>query len=324
MAETRQAKAMRVFSPCGLDKLRMYIGPSDHFTPPFQKLRKHARRSAQLLEDYREYSLPVVLKPPQHWYRRNAPHVLDFTCVGELTADDIVNALAEIVAGDPLKLRLGLLDFTADWHGGTVSLCRRNFRIRGKHRYAEWGNVETLVYGSPKSGDFYRVYDKAAELRKRGDLGPPTPWTRIERRLSGRSLPSELRTLGGLLANGASFEPFRAVSSIEIGDVDPAWLFENWPSTWKNRQRALTTLTLLNAFGEMRTRRILAAEGRKPHLEFALARRASAEVAPPEMPNLNALYRAGFMRQLWPHSVDSERPQPITSLQPRRIAVPTH
>lgn len=305
-----------ILKPCGLDKLRIYIGRSDRFTPTFRGLREKVRRPAPFLEDYREFSLPVVLKSHHPWYGCDAPHVLDFMHVGQLSAHQIVATATAIIAGDALKVRIGLIDLTADWRGGTVSQCRRSFNIQGKHRYAEWGVAETIIYGSPRSGNFFRVYDKTGDLRKRGHPGAPSPWVRVEHHLSGRSLPKELCTLGGLLNFGASYEPFASILVNAVPTADPIQLTE-WHAPPNDRRNAVYTLILLNTYGQTLARKKLTAEGRKPHKEFDLLKRALAEIElqPDDMPDFNKLYRLGFVQQLWPGVADASAAVPITSLQ---------
>jgi hypothetical protein len=169
------------------------------------------------------------------------------------------------------------------------------------------GKVETLYYGSPRSSDFYRVYDKAAELKKKR-IFTTAPWARVERHLKGRRLPEELRTVGGLLHHGDSFEPFSRIAVTARPAIEPVRL-ALWRTNGRNRRNVVYTAMILNAYGMTQARAMLRAEHRNPQEEFTLLDRALSElsISAPEIPSLDLLYQCGFVRQMWPRSPEASR-----------------
>jgi hypothetical protein len=120
---------------------------------------------------------------PEQKYGRKAPNTVDVAAVGSLSARNCL---------DVKRKRK------------TAHYENREFE---KLCY-EPGVVETLYFGALDSEDFYRIYDKAAERKHADPLAEvPTYWVRVERCVSGRCLPLNLRTLGGLLRNGATCDP---------------------------------------------------------------------------------------------------------------------
>jgi hypothetical protein len=287
--------------------LRLNFPQSQSFT---ERFRKHIPRDSYL-QDYRRFGLPVVLRKPDPQWGRRAPLTLDFPEVGKLSAGDILSVMSKVIDDDPTNTLVGGADFTADWTGGTISKCRRCFNVRRKRHYsevinrnepmtAEYGEVESLYFGSRSSGDFYRIYDKSAERRARG-LKTGRPCVRVERHLKRRCLPQRLRTLGGLLSHGCSYEPFNQIMIVPLGKTKPAHLLD-WRAKPNERRRAVYLLTLVLADGNTIARKRLVAEHRKPAVEFALLQRALIQIGrhPVRIPNLNAIYQQNFAQQMWP------------------------
>ncbi len=96
---------------------------------------------------------------------------------------DIVEMVRKVVVWGELDVGVSGVDFTADWFGGNVALFWRCVNVRSKRKRSTYvnpnrpkndyetksqtiGTTETLYYGSYKSGDFYRIYDKTEQLKK--------------------------------------------------------------------------------------------------------------------------------------------------------------
>lgn len=309
--------------PCAIDALRLYIAPEE-LRPEFIELQEEIRKESSRVEDYRAHNLPFVMVCPKKGYRRDSPLILDFQGVGRLSARDILGTLSRVAVRDPVNVRVGAVDFTADWIGGSVALCRRSVNVRAKRNRSIYvnpnraggdyqtmrhdsGTTETLYFGSQKSGDFYRLYDKAAHLRKCGEVDVPDPWTRVERHLSGRALPERLRTVGGLLHHGRTFSPFLNLEispHSEIGFSD-FLLWQGADVTANMRRNAFWVNTLICEVGRAEAKRLLRKDGRQVKQDLNLLDRALHDIGAsiPELPDFNSLYKAAFRHQIWPDCV---------------------
>jgi hypothetical protein len=235
--------------------------------------------------------------------------------------DDIINALVKVIDGSVTDLRVYRVDLTADLMGiTTMDRCRESIKVRLKRKTAqywnpnrkscyetqrrEYGCCETLYFGSSKSNDFIKIYDKNAQLTSsRGfDLGTalPSSWVRFERSLSVHRVPVELRTLWALFQNGANFDPFGAVDFNPCFDVTPELLYAG-EGTLNQRQNAAWTLSLTQQHGRAEASRIMRTEGRVPKDQFAIldAMLPRLSVPMPTKSDLTKQYRHSFTRQLF-------------------------
>lgn len=314
-------------SPCAIDALRLLVPYGDPLRPEFSALRREVQQYFPSVEDYRPYDLPIVILPRKQGFRRGAPLVIDIIGVGKLSGAAIVETMQQVVAGDPLKLPVGYVDLTADWLGGSVALCRQAVSIRQKRKAAtywnESGNAETLYFGCIKSNNFYRIYDKAAQLRTKGDTDVPDGWTRIERRISRQKLPAPLRTLGGLLTHGADFFPF---SEVQVSPPTQLTFadFEHWVGagiTPVLRRNAFWAYELRCEHGDAGARRRLRHEGRKASTEMENLARAEIEIGKQKavIPNFDTLYREAFSQQIQLCSITTQVKEVILPIQSFKV-----
>ncbi len=305
-----------VIKPCGLDALYLYLGPT-HFTAEFEQLRRQLPRRDQRKEDFRSLGLPIILHHPDKPKWRK----MQLVGVGKMDRSTIIDIIATVTDADPFLLTVYRLDLTADLIGvATMNRVRESVSVRRKRRTVEYSNpnrkddvhevqrreygrCETLYFGSAKSHDFICVYDKAAQMTKTSsdtDLAIPSPWIRIERRLSGRRVPAELRTLGDLFRNGSSFDPFRDLEINPCYDVTPEMIYD-WRGPLKQRQNAAWALTLLRQHGRAEAKRIIRKEHRIPKDVFGVLDTILGEMVTP-MPStaeITARYQRSFTEQLF-------------------------
>lgn len=304
--------------PCGLDTLHLAVSQTVPFTRHFESLRKQLARTGRK-EDYRPLGLPLVM--PNPLYDRKASRILQLIGVGQMDRAGIIEILQKVVEWQPLDLRVYRVDLTADWIGSTLEDCRRSVRVQRKrnstqfsnpNRTAEYleaqrhesGRYETLYFGSTKSNDYLRVYDKEAQLRSTGKTAPgvivPSPWVRFERVLAGDKIPAELKTLGALLQNGSAYNPFADVEVSAAYDVSQERIYE-WNGPLNHRMNAAWTLYMIQTYGRFEAARRIREEQRKPKELFDLLDRIVADLAI-EMPtpaDLTARFQASFQRQLF-------------------------
>ena len=161
---------------------------------------------------------------------------IDFTDTRLLSADDFLWRLAQLFQvrrEEALRFRIARIDFTADAYGVPVEWFRQHSRVKRKRKPQSYevckkesskGYVTSVVFG--KRPDLYRIYDRIAEKDERGaDVlydgmfsGSPVPIvTRVERQCSGRAIPKDLSTLGGLFEHAGAADPFPGVK----GGVKP-------------------------------------------------------------------------------------------------------
>jgi hypothetical protein len=166
-----------------------------------------------------DFGVPVA-KEKRHWK-------LDFTPTRLFTAEDLLSRLTwlfKMTREQALSVQIARIDFAADVNGVTVEWFRRHSRVKRKRKSQSYevckaesskGSVTSVVFG--KRTDLYRIYDRVAEKQARGaDVlyagmlsGDPVPTiTRVERQCSGRSIPKDLLTLGGLFEHAAETDPF--------------------------------------------------------------------------------------------------------------------
>jgi hypothetical protein len=300
---------------CGLDALHVAVPQVVPFTRRFECLRNQFPRLGRK-EDFRKLGLPVVMRNPL--YGRKASRILQIVGVGQMDKAAITDILKSIVEWQPLDLRVYRLDLTADWIGTTLEDCRRSVRVRRKLNSTQYknqtptafepqrhdsGRYETLYFGSSKSNDFLRVYDKEAHLQATGKASGmivPSPWVRFERVLAGDKVPNELKTLGALFQNGTAYDPFADVEVSAVYDVSQERVYE-WDGPLNQRMNAAWTLFMIQTYGRFEAARRIRAENRKPKDLFDLLDRILADVAVP-MPtatDLTSRYQTSFRRQLF-------------------------
>jgi hypothetical protein len=171
---------------------------------------------------------------------------VDFTGTRLLSADDFLwrlTSLFQIQREDALSLRVARIDLATDVWSVPVEWFKQHCRVKRKRKPRSFevcqtetskGAVTSVVFG--KRPDLYRIYDRIAEKRERGEeilyagklTGAPVPTvTRIERQCSGRAIPKDLATLGGLFKNAAVTDPFPALLCREThnGSVST----DDWP-----------------------------------------------------------------------------------------------
>jgi hypothetical protein len=304
--------------PCGLDTLHLAIGQTLPFTRQFESLRKQLPRSGRK-EDYRPLGLPLVMLNPL--YGRKASRILQLIGVGHMDRAAIMDTLRTVVEWQPLDLRIFRLDLTVDWIGSTLEDCRRSVRVRRKRNSTQFRNpnrtadsfeaqrhesgcYETLYFGSSRSNDYLRVYDKEAHLLKTSKIttgvSVPSPWVRFERVLAGDKIPDELKTLGALFHNGPAYNPFADVEVSAAYDVSQEQIYE-WNGPLNQRMNAAWTLHMIQTYGRFEAARRIREEQRRPKDLFGLLDRILADVAV-EMPtpaDLTARYQSSFQRQLF-------------------------
>jgi hypothetical protein len=305
-----------VIKPCGLDALYLYLGPA-HFTAEFEQLRRQLRRRDQRREDFRSLGLPIILHHPDNPKWRK----MQFVGMGKMDRSTIIDIIAALTDANPFSLMVYRLDLTADLIGtATMNRVRESVTVRRKRRTVEYtnpnrkndvhevqrreyGQCETLYFGSAKSGDFICIYDKAAQMAKvfnNDELAVPSPWIRIERRFSGRRVPTELRTLGELFRNGPSFDPFRDLEVNPCYDAAPEMIYD-WRGPLKQRQNAAWALTLTHQHGRAEAKRLIRKEHRNPKDVFGVLDKILAEMVTPlpSTAEITARYQRSFTEQLF-------------------------
>ena len=239
---------------------------------------------------------------------------VDFTDTRLLSAWDVLWRLTKfflIQEEQALSFRVARIDFAADVCGVPMEWFKRHCRVKAKRKPQSYetskvesskGAVTSLVFG--KRPDLYRVYDRVAEKRERGaDIlyagmfsGAPTPIvTRVERQCSGKAIPQQLSTLGGLFEHGADADPFPGLicspTSTE-GLADDAWSPHKWLMN-------VGLATVVKEFGEATVRARLNRAGGNAKRMFdkysQLLRSGSPGVT---VEQLREVYRNGTIKQL--------------------------
>ena len=180
--------------------------------------------------------------------RSVVPHYkVEFVRTRLLSANDLqwrVQQLFDTANENILSFRVTRIDFAADIRGVSVEWFNCNCRVRNKRisrRYeSQWTDVRnglgTLYFGS--HADLYRIYNKVAEKRSKGEELGFWPWdkgsrviTRIERQCTGRIVPKKLSTLGTFLSNVVRYDPFQRLVCAPNTGSPPA--MEEWePRRW--------------------------------------------------------------------------------------------
>gem|GEM_PF-5687255 len=233
--------------------------------------------------------------------------------------ETIVKTLLKVTDDDVMALRVYRVDLVADLIGGpSIDRFRESVRVRNKRNTVqywnpnrtgdehevqrrEYGPCETLYFGSPKSDDFVRIYDKAVQLKAtQPEAEVPGQWVRFERSFSKKSVPAELRTLGSLLQNGATFDPFPAIEINPVYDVTPERIYE-WNGPLNKRMNAAWALTMIRQHGIAEAKRIFRREGKNPADVFDLLQRILSNIAVsmPTTTDLTAAYQRNLSAQLF-------------------------
>ncbi len=299
--------------PCGLDALYLNLGPAP-FSKSFEKLRRQHPNLGRPREDYRSFGLPIILHHPDFPKWRK----VEFVGVGTLNRDEIIATLQKITDTDVMALRVYRIDLVADIIGGTsIDRLRESVRVRNKRRAAqysnpnrtadkfqvqrrEYGPCETMYFGSSKSKDFIRVYDKSAKLKiDHPGSQVPKSWVRFERSLFGKGVPRELGTLGLLFQNGANYVPFSLVEIEPSYDVTPEQIYE-LEGTLNRRMNAAFALTMIRQHGRAEASRRIQREGKNPKEVFGILDHIlSKPVVPlPTTSELAKVYQRNFTTQL--------------------------
>lgn len=299
--------------PCGMDSLYLYLGPAG-FSSRFERSRRARSDYGKERQDFRDIGIPIIVHRPENPKWRK----LQFVNVGAMDQSAILGALREVTDFSPTDLRIFRVDLTADLIGAapmdrfresmTVRLkrnptqyCNPNADLYEAQR-REYGKWETLYFGSSRSNDYFRVYDKAAQLKKvsRNSSKHPEEWVRFERSLLKSAIPKELRTLGDLLAHGAEYDPFAPIEISPAFDASVEHIYE-WEGPLRHRLVAAWALTITRLHGRTEAARLIRRSGRDPRKVFAILDTVLADVTVP-MPSgkdITAIYQRNFRRQLF-------------------------
>ena len=163
------------------------------------------------------------------------------------------------------------------------------------------GYVTSVVFG--KRPDLYRIYDRVAEKRERGAevlydgmfSGAPVPTvTRVERQCSGRAIPKDLATLGGLFDHAAATDPFPGLLCRETEDECVST--EDWPpQKWL---MSVGLATVVKQLGEATVRTRLNRTGNANRFFSRYSDLLRADSAGVTADRLREIYRNGTMKQL--------------------------
>lgn len=292
-------------------------------TPEFEKIRAQLPHLGHK-ENYAPLGLPFFLSHPHGYYGPGACRTLEFIGVGKMDTSAILEMLGRTFECDQLGLVVSRIDLCADWIGTTINDCRKSIKVQRKRNSAQYhnpnragdeletqrseaGRFESLYFGSPKSKDYFRVYDKEAHLRKvmkvPSDVNLPTQWVRFERTLVKAGVPENLRTLGMLLQNGADYDPFSAVEIHAVHDATPDMIY-GWSGTLNQRMNAEWTHHMVETYGRNEAARRIRKENRKPQEMFDLLDRVLKDLAAAPMPtpdDLTARYQSSFVEQMFGH-----------------------
>jgi hypothetical protein len=239
---------------------------------------------------------------------------VDFTDTRLLSAWDVLWRLTkffQIKEEQALSLRVARIDFAADVYGVPMEWFKRHCRVKAKRKPQSYetskvesskGAVTSLVFG--KRPDLYRVYDRVAEKRERGaDIlyagmfsGAPTPIvTRVERQCSGKAIPQQLSTLGGLFKHGADADPFPGLICTPTsadGLADDDWSPQKWLMN-------VGLATVVKEIGEATVRaRLNRAGGNARRIFEKYSQLLRSDSPGVTVEQLREVYRNGTIRQL--------------------------
>jgi hypothetical protein len=174
---------------------------------------------------------------------------LDFTSTRLLTVDDLISRISSVFAlsrEQALALKVTRIDFAVDVADIPVQWFKESCRVRHKSKSGTYDTMKsetakgttTVSFGGRP--DLYRIYNKIAEKRQRGEeilytgmfTGGPVPVvTRIERQCNGRAVPKDLATLGALIDHGGKCDPFQNLVCTVGAKTIPCtedWLPQRW------------------------------------------------------------------------------------------------
>jgi len=165
--------------------------------------------------------------------RFNGSHKLTVLNATAKSARQMAEVAEQVFDCDPGELRVARVDMAADvpdvplrWFGGHMRVPRKGIRQYGLNNEENGG---TIYYGA--GADYIRVYDKAAEVRKRSPEEADREGqvlTRVERQLRSGRIPRELATLEDLVNNAVTFNPFASVILFPGGKADPELTLGNY------------------------------------------------------------------------------------------------
>jgi hypothetical protein len=238
---------------------------------------------------------------------------IDFTDTRLLSADDLLwrlTSLFRIRREDALRFHIARIDFAADVYGVPVEWFRRHCWVKRKRKPQSYevcktesskGSVTSVVFG--KRPDLYRIYDRVAEKQERGAellydgmfSGAPVPTvTRVERQCSGRAIPKDLATLGGLFDHAAAADPFPRLVCTETKDAYVST--EDWkPQKWL---MSVGLATAVKQFGEATVRTRLNRAGNANRVFSQYSDLLRADPAGVTADRLREIYRNGTLKQL--------------------------
>jgi hypothetical protein len=238
---------------------------------------------------------------------------IDFTDTRLLSADDFLWRLArlfQISREEALLFRIARIDFAADVYGVPVEWFRQHSRVKRKRKPQSYevcktesskGSVTSVVFG--KRPDLYRIYDRIAEKQeRRADVlyagmfsGTPLPTvTRVERQCSGRAIPKDLATLGGLFDHAAAADPFPGLVCTETKDAYVST--EDWkPQKWL---MSVGLATAVKQFGEATVRTRLNRAGNANRFFSQYSDLLRADPTGVTADRLREIYRNGTLKQL--------------------------
>ncbi len=231
----------------GIDKLDVRIPGHAQMTDWLKRLLRDERpwgrpstRYSQVY-DLRPYSISALLHE-RYRYGADRHSKLEIVQAGCTYAHEIVADIQQLFNVDAEPLEIMRVDLFADTYDVPVEWFRANVTALAKRTVAEYGvrqvtlsepfkwnfsnSVQTLHLG--KAPDCFRIYDKSSQLvvkykreaaeAPRGiaaptfrdcyGFDPERLKTRVERQLSQAAIPDEIATLGGLMRNGVSQDPF--------------------------------------------------------------------------------------------------------------------
>jgi hypothetical protein len=238
---------------------------------------------------------------------------VDFTDTRLLSAEDLLWRLTwmfRIEEQQAYSFHVARIDFAADVQGVPVEWFRQHCLVKRKRKpqsYEVWkketskGAVTSVVFG--KRPDFYRIYDRIAEKLERGadvlyrgmNMGAPVPIiTRVERQCTGRAIPKNLATLGGLFENAATADPFPALLCRDTDDGPLA--ADDWPpQKWL---MSVGLATVVKELGEATVRARLNRTGNAKRLFDRYSDLLHADSPGVTVDRLREIYRKGTIRQL--------------------------
>lgn len=279
-----------------------------HPHPRFQKTWYYRR-----VADLRPWGFSSIL---HYESRRSGNHKLELLRVGKMSLSSMLTEIASVVEVDPQALQIMRVDLTADVLGYTVDWFRENMRAAHKRCTKEIQENDQKTFYLGKRPDLFRVYDKSAlrRIEYQGLLSdrrvcrPLPPFeemyghsiddvvTRVEHQYGGRGLPKEIDTVGSLLANATTFNPFKALQ-IRPGTCASERIADEYEGI--KFFKAQTVLRLKEKYGLTGARRIISEKTAGNASRFFKGLEALiAAMSQPEDLDLFAEYRRSTAEQL--------------------------